>query len=45
MDYSSEAYFAGQACSGFSFLGTGGQGFFFSGTWVAVYSFLKIDSH
>jgi len=27
--YPSEAYFAGQACSGLSFLGTGGQSFFF----------------
>ena len=29
--YPSEAYFAEQACSGFSFFGTGGQGFFLSG--------------
>jgi len=34
--YPSEAYFTGQACSGISFLGTGGQGFFCPGTWVAV---------
>ena len=31
MGYPSEAYFAEQACSGFSFLGTGGQGFFLPG--------------
>ncbi|KAG2611446.1 hypothetical protein PVAP13_4KG146115 [Panicum virgatum] len=36
MGYPSEVYFAGQACSGLSFLGTGGQGFFCPGTWVAV---------
>jgi len=36
MGYPPEAYFAGQACSGFSFFGTGGQGFFCPGTWVAV---------
>ena len=29
--YTSEAYLAGQACSGISFLGTGGQGFFLPG--------------
>ena len=29
--YPSETYFAGQACSGLSFLGIGGQGFFLSG--------------
>ena len=34
--YPSEAYFTGQACSGISFLGTGGQGSFCPGTWVAV---------
>jgi len=28
LGYPSEAYFAGQACSGLLFLGTGGQGFF-----------------
>ena len=31
MVYSSEAYLAGQVCSGISFLGTGGQGFFLAG--------------
>ena len=31
MGYPSEAYVAGQACSGISFLGTGGQGFFLPG--------------
>ena len=36
MGYPSEVYFAGQACSSLSFLGTGGQGFFCPGTWVAV---------
>jgi len=34
--YPSETYFAGQACSGLLFLGIGGQGFFYPGTWVAV---------
>ena len=36
MGYPSEVYFAGQACSSLSFVGTGGQGFFCPGTWVAV---------
>ena len=36
MVYPSEVYFAGQAYSGLSFLGTGAQGFFCLGTWVAV---------
>jgi hypothetical protein len=37
MGYPSEVFFAGQACSGILFLGTGGQGFFFyPGTWVTV---------
>jgi len=31
MGYPSEVFFAGQACSGISFLGTGGQGLFLSG--------------
>ena len=34
--YPSATYIAGQACSGISFLGAGGQGFFCPGTWVAV---------
>ena len=31
MGYPSEVFFAGQACSGISFLGIGGQGLFLSG--------------
>ena len=42
--YPSEAYFTGQACSGISFLGTGGKGFFFARAhgWRSI---LRIDSH
>ena len=34
--YPSATYIAEQACSGISFLGAGGQGYFCPGTWVAV---------
>ena len=45
MGYPSETFVAGQGCSGISFFGTGGQGFFFCPrTWVAVVLGLTIIS-
>jgi len=36
LGYPTTAYFHGDACCGFSFIGASGQGCFYPGTWVAI---------